>query len=852
MASFTPSQQSAGQHQGNNSNDLVEAAAPALSIKPSPPQSIDPYRCSLSNEAFGPRSNNHNLQAAVPNYITHPSYPFNSPFIYVPNQPNTSYTQQTTIQRAYPTGQFNHSYGQQAPVQQAYPPNYHLAPSYSYPSNSHLDPTGQAFPLQYQTNYNPSAVTHPQASLCTTAAPPRQPEQHSIQARRLAPQTVLPPARMSNGNNPTMQGQQSVSLATHEQQPTSFAMQRQPTTPARNIDHYSSEEVSPRSKPNKAPQAEDYPDLMEAAQAHLARLSQSVPQTQGISPPTTRSSTNSSIPPLSLAAPEESTAAVANASMAETTQQFADLTRPQPGNAPSQEHQEPETFAEFWDSLDPSEFDSHNPPVTSGDQQELPVDFPDFLKTNHRAAQTVAGVLSQSSKTLDIPLRSKAVRDVLNSALADPSMVVVSDVLTSVGVMNAAPANQHSSAPPTGVCPRSFFGMDGPLTSLVAPDRSATVRLGQSANASPREGGSTPHDSLPSPPGAAVSQQVPSPGLLSPPARSTAGITSLSPASTTAVMSPPYPPATINSGNSPEQARPTYMQTNPSHLEPGMRADVAPWEGQPYPDGSYSVRTGSSQSSATAITLVTPPEDLRNQARKNSQERKRKYVIVPRILSFFSTVFCFKIWTPSHVSSDTRREEEALRSVTPPESPRMVGEVGFPSVVAATYGNEGESSKRFRTDSGLEPFPSLMGTHQANESRPRGHLFPGYAGNRYPIPPATAYTNIQHTQGSRPHYTNIHRTHEPSPPYMINPQAQETSPPYMLNQETQTAAPAHMINQQTQAARPDPQPTRVDAEMVCAQNPFLSFHCYDFIVLLSILSCWIMPYHQWHRSIIGP
>ncbi|KAK7212540.1 hypothetical protein V2G26_019718 [Clonostachys chloroleuca] len=692
MASFTPSQQSAGQHQGNNSNDLVEAAAPALSIKPSPPQSIDPYRCSLSNEAFGPRSNNHNLQAAVPNYITHPSYPFNSPFIYVPNQPNTSYTQQTTIQRAYPTGQFNHSYGQQAPVQQAYPPNYHLAPSYSYPSNSHLDPTGQAFPLQYQTNYNPSAVTHPQASLCTTAAPPRQPEQHSIQARRLAPQTVLPPARMSNGNNPTMQGQQSVSLATHEQQPTSFAMQRQPTTPARNIDHYSSEEVSPRSKPNKAPQAEDYPDLMEAAQAHLARLSQSVPQTQGISPPTTQSSTNSSIPPLSLAAPEESTAAVANASMAETTQQFADLTRPQPGNAPSQEHQEPETFAEFWDSLDPSEFDSHNPPVTSGDQQELPVDFPDFLKTNHRAAQTVAGVLSQSR-------------------------------------------------------------------------------------------GSTPHDSLPSPPGAAVSQQVPSPGLLSPPARSTAGITSLSPASATAVMSPPYPPATINSGNSPEQARPTYMQTNPSHLEPGMRADVAPWEGQPYPDGSYSVRTGSSQSSATAITLVTPPEDLRNQARKNSQERKRK------------------------------REEEALRSVTPPESPRMVGEVGFPSVVAATYGNEGESSKRFRTDSGLEPFPSLMGTHQANESRPRGHLFPGYAGNRYPIPPATAYTNIQHTQGSRPHYTNIHRTHEPSPPYMINPQAQETSPPYMLNQETQTAAPAHMINQQTQAARPDPQPTRVDAEM---------------------------------------
>ncbi|CAH0023400.1 unnamed protein product [Clonostachys rhizophaga] len=641
---------------------------------------------------------------------------------------------------------------------------------------------------------------------------------------------------MSDGNNPAMQGQQSVSLATHEQQPTSFAMQRQPATPARNIDHYSSEEVSPRSRPNRAPQVEDYGDLMGAAQAHLARLSQSVPQTQGISPPTTRSSTNSSIPPLSLAAPEELTAAVANASTAETTQQFAHPTQPQPSNAPSQEHHQPETFAEFWDSLDPSEFDSHITPVNSGDQQELPVDFPDFLKTNHRAAQTVAGVLNQSSKTLSIPLRSRAVRDVLNSALADPSMVVVSEVLTSLGAINAAPANQHSSAPPTGVCPRSFFGMDGPLTSLVAPGRSATVRPGHSANAYPREGGYTPHDSLRSPPGAAVSQQVPSPGLLSPPARSAAGITSRPPTSTTAVMSPPpHPPAAINSGNSPEQARPAYMQNNTSHLEHGMRANVTPWEEQSYPEGSYSVRTGSSQSSATVFTVSTPPEGLRKQARKNSLERKRKYVIVPRILSFFSTVFCFKIWTPSHVSSDTRREEEALRSVTPPESPRMVGEVGFPSVVAASYGNQGEPSKRFRTDSGLEPFPSLMGTHQANESRPRGHLFPGYAGTRYPIPPATAYTNIQQAQASiphytniqqaqasRPHYMNIHRTHEPSPPYMINPQAQETSPPYILNQQTQTAAPAHMTHQQTQAARPDRQPTRVDAEMLAAIGPYAS------------------------------
>uniref|UniRef100_A0A8H7TT60 Uncharacterized protein n=1 Tax=Bionectria ochroleuca TaxID=29856 RepID=A0A8H7TT60_BIOOC len=417
MASFTPSQQSAGQHQGNNGNDLTNAAGPALSTNPSPLQSIGPYRIPLSTQAVGPRPNSHNLQAVCAAFTTHPSYPYNSPFVCVsdqPNtshtqqttiQPNTSYTQQTTIQQAYPIGQFNHSYRQQAPAQQAYPSNYHLAPSYSFPPNSYLGLTGQAFPPQYQIYYyyHPSAVTHPQSSLRTTAAAPpqqQQPEQQSIQARRLAPRTVLSPAMVSNGNNnnPTRQGQQSVSLATHEQQqPTSCAMQRQPATPARNIDHYGSEEVSPRSKPNRAPQVEAYGDLMGAAQAHLARLSQSVPQTHGMSPPTTRSSTNSSFPPLSRAAPQELTAAVANASTAETTQQLVDLTRPRPAsNATSQDQQEPETFAEFWDSLDPSEFDSHSPPVISGDQQEPPADFPDFLETNHRAAQTVAGVPSQS------------------------------------------------------------------------------------------------------------------------------------------------------------------------------------------------------------------------------------------------------------------------------------------------------------------------------------------------------------------------------------------------------------------------------------------------------------------------
>uniref|UniRef100_A0A0B7KF77 Uncharacterized protein n=1 Tax=Bionectria ochroleuca TaxID=29856 RepID=A0A0B7KF77_BIOOC len=69
---------------------------------------------------------------------------------------------------------------------------------------------------------------------------------------------------------------------------------------------------------------------------------------------------------------------------------------------------------------------------------------------------------------------------------------------------------------------------------------------------------------------------------------------------------------------------------------------------------------------------------------------------------------------------------------------------------------------------------------------------------------------------------NIHRTQESSPPYMTNQQRQESSPPYMINQETQTAAPAHMVNQQTQAARPDPQPTRVDAEMLAAIGPYAS------------------------------
>ncbi|CAG9986414.1 unnamed protein product [Clonostachys byssicola] len=802
MASFPPSQQNASQHQGNTGNNLAYAAAPALSTNPPLSQSIDPYRCSLSNEAVGSHPNN-NIFIAL--------NPWNSPFVYVPNQPNNSYTQQTTVQQSYPTG---YSYRQSAPVQQANLPNYHP---------------------QFQPFHNLVLANRQQASLRTTAAP-QQPEQQTIQARRLVPRIALPPDRMSNGNNPTYPGDRWFSLAGSEQQPTSFAMERQPARPARNIDHYSSEEVSPRSKPNRAPRVEDYPDLMKDAQAHLARLGQSVPQIQGINPPTTRSSSNSSIPILSLAGPEELVAAVANASTAETTQQLVDLTRRQPSNTTSQQQQEPETFAQLWDNLDHSEFHAHNPPVISGDQKELPVDFPDYLKTNHRAAQTVAGVLSQSSKTLDIPLRSKAVRDALNRALAVPSMVVVSEVLTSVGAINAAPANQHSSAPPTGVCPRSFFGMDGPLTSLVAPGRSATVRPVRSANAYPCEGGYTPHDSLPSPPGAGVSQRVPTPGLPSPPERSAAGRPSLQPASTTAAMSPPHPPTAVNPGNSPQQARPAYIQRYPDILGPGMRPNVAPWEApldQSYPEGSYSVRTGSSQSYTTAFTTAKDPVALMKIARdtRDKREGKRKYVKVPRLLSIFSTFLCFDIQTPSYVSSDTRREED-LGSVTPPESPRMVGEVGFPSVVAALYGNEGESSKRPRTDSGLEPFPSLMGTHQANESRPRGHLFPGYAGNRHPIPPTTAYTNIQQTQGSRP---PLHRTHESSPPYMLNQQAQETippyminqqpqesSPPYMNNQETQTAAPAHMINQQTQAACPDPQPTRVDAEMLAAIGPYAS------------------------------
>ncbi|CAH0046417.1 unnamed protein product [Clonostachys solani] len=779
MAPFTPSQQRASQHQGNNSDSLEDPAAPALSTNALPPDCIDPS--SLSNEAVHPRSNNHQLQAAAPNPISFSLNSYNSPFVYSPPiQPNTSYTQQTTAQQAYPTGQLNHSYTQQAPVQQAYPPNYYVSPAYPYSSNNPLGPTWQASPLQYQTHYNPSPVTYPQASLRNTAAPPQQPEQQSTRPRQLAPRNMHPPVGMSNGNNTVMQREQSASQATHDQHPTSYAMQKQPATPVRDINRYNIEEVSPRSKPSAVP-TEDYSGLMEAAQAHLARLNQHVPQIQGKSPPTTQSRTDSTIPPLSLPAPGQSAAVVDNASTAQTTQttrQFVDLTRPQPSNAAPQEHQEPETFEQLWDSLDSSGFDSQNPIVISGDQQELPVDFPEVLETNHQAAQAVSGVLSQSSKTLDIPLRSKAVRDELNSALADPSMVVASEVLTSVGTIKAAPTNQHSSAPPTGICPRPVLGMDGPLISLVAPGHSATVRPGPSANTRPCEGGYTPLHSLPSPPGAAVSQQAPSADLLSPPARPTTGITSLPPPLTaslaslppttsTTFMSPPHPPAPINAGNSPEQAGLVYMQNNLSPLQPGIQPGGTPQAGplgQFHPEGSYSVRTGSSQSFTSAISHK-PPESLRMMAQKNAQARKRK-------------------------------QREAFRSVTPPHSPHIVGEVGFPSVMAASHVNEGEPSKRFRTETPLEPFPTFEGSHQANESRPRQQLFPGYVDNRQAAPPATAYTNYQQTQAA--------------------------NPPYMISQETQTAPPAHMINQQTQASipRPDTLPTRVDPQMLAAIGPY--------------------------------
>ncbi|VUC31976.1 unnamed protein product [Clonostachys rosea] len=239
-------------------------------------------------------------------------------------------------------------------------------------------------------------------------------------------------------------------------------------------------------------------------------------------------------------------------------------------------------------------------------------------------------------------------------------------------------------------------------------------------------------------------------------------------------MSPPPPPAAMNAGHSPEQVRLPYMPHNVSPQEPRMKPDEVPRarpQCQFYPQGSYSVRTGSSQSYPT----VKPPEALLLQARRSNQERKRK------------------------------RAEEALRHATPPHSPHMVGEVGFPSVEAASHANEGEYSKRYRTESPLGPYPTFAGNRQANESRPRQQSFPGYADVRQAVPPAPALA-----------YMHYQQAQAPCPPYVNHPLTQVPCPPYMVNQRTQTAAPARMVDRQTQAAIPRPEtlPTRVDAQMV--------------------------------------
>ncbi|VUC31977.1 unnamed protein product [Clonostachys rosea] len=392
MASFTPSQQRASQHQSNNSNKLVDPAASDLSASAYSSQCIDP--ASLSNEAADPASNNHDLQAPAPNQNNILPSPYDSSLGFSPSdRSNTSYTQQTTD----PAGQSNHSYTQQTTVQQAYPQNYALAPTYTHSSNSPLGPTGQILPLHYQTYHNPSLVTYTQAPLHTTAPPPQQPHQESTQARQLAQRTVSPQVGMSHGKRPpaTMQVDQSASLAMNGQRPTSHAMQRQPMAPSRNNYRGGSQEISPPSKPKIAP-PEAFGNLMKDAQAHIDRLNQVVPRQPEISPPTAQPSTDSTNPPLSRPAPGQLATVVANVSTAQATHdESVDLTQPEPSNEAPQAQQEEETIWQLCERVCPAEYPPHDLPDVSGDQQRPPVDPPNTI---HQATQAAAGLLGQSAK----------------------------------------------------------------------------------------------------------------------------------------------------------------------------------------------------------------------------------------------------------------------------------------------------------------------------------------------------------------------------------------------------------------------------------------------------------------------